>query len=79
MVDEEPPEIKHARWRHRTLGYEVQVVDTRNYGCPVVHRTVTVDRTQYGHRERTWTARRFVAEFEPLGTPPKPRDLWDYL
>lgn len=79
MTDDELPEIRHTRWRHKTLGYEVQVLDTRNYGYPVNHRTVTVDRTQFGHKQRVWTVRRFVAEFDPIGKPPKTRDLWDYL
>ena len=79
MTEDEVPEIRHARWRHKTLNYEVQVLDTRNYGCPVTHRTVTVNRTQFGQKARIWTAQRFVAEFEPIGKPLEARELWDYL
>lgn len=80
MADDELPDITHARWRHKRLGYEVHIVDTRNYGCPVVvHRTVTVDRTQFGNKQRTWAVKRFFTEFEPIGKPSKARDLWDHL
>lgn len=67
--------IQHKRWRHKARGYEVEVLDTRNAGCP----TVTVDRTQYAVLKRTWTVEAFLQAFEPLGRPFRQRTLWDML
>jgi hypothetical protein len=71
----EAPLIRHKRWRHKTRGYEVNVLDTRTAGCP----TVTVDRTQYTQAQRTWNIEKFLLEFEPLGKPIRLKTLWDLL
>jgi hypothetical protein len=68
-------EIRHKRYVHRKRGYEVEVLDTRNMGCP----TVTVDRTQYAEVKRTWTVEAFLLAFEPLGRPFRRPTLWDML
>jgi hypothetical protein len=73
MVD--PPRIRHKRWRHKKRGYVVQVLDTRNEGCP----TVTVDRTALATIKRTWTLEKFLLEFEPIGRPFVARSLWELL
>ena len=75
MAMTEPPRIRHARWRHKKLGYTVEVLDTRRTGCP----TVTVDRTQFTQVKRTWNLEKFLLEFEPLGRPFTLRSLWDRL
>lgn len=69
------PLIRHKRWRHKTRDYEVQVLDTRNAGCP----TVTVDRTQYTRTQRTWNVEKFLLEFEPIGRPVRLKTLWERL
>jgi hypothetical protein len=74
-MTDEPPQIRHKCWRHKTRGYEVEVLDTRNAGCP----TVTVDRTQFAKVRRTWHLEKFLLEFEPLGRPFRQRTLWELL
>jgi len=71
----EEPRIRHRRWRHRTLDYVVEVMDTRCTGCP----TVTVDRTQFANVKRTWNLEKFLQEFEPIGKPLRVRSLWEML
>lgn len=74
------PEIRHKRWRHKALGYEVTVLAVLNYGSASDMRsTVTVDRTQFSQQKRTWDARRFVSEFQPIGRPQKVKDFWARL
>lgn len=74
-MTDEAPQIRHKRWRHKTRGYEVEVLDTRYAGCP----TVTVDRTQFSRLERVWNLEKFLLEFDPLGRPYPRRSLWDLL
>lgn len=67
--------IRHKRWRHKALGYVVEVLDTRHTGCP----TVTVDRTQFAQVKRTWNLEKFLLDFEPVGKPMVARSLWELL
>lgn len=70
-----PPTIRHKRWRHKTLRYVVEVLGTRNTGCP----TVTVNRTQFTHVKRTWNVEKFLLDFEPVGRPMAQRSIWELL
>lgn len=74
-MPEEPPKIRHKRWRHKTLLYVVEVVGTRYTGCP----TVTVDRTQFTRVKRTWNLEKFLLDFEPIGRPMAVRSVWELL
>lgn len=77
---QDPPEIRHNRWRHKKRGYTVKVLGVYNHGRhPPYHRTVLVDRMATTKKPRSWSAHRFVAEFEPIGRPPKKKTLWDFL
>jgi hypothetical protein len=69
------PRIRFKRWRNKKLGYIVNVLDTRNDGCP----TVTVDRTQFAAVKRTWHTEKFLIDFEPVGRPFVTRSLWELL
>jgi hypothetical protein len=71
----EPPRILYKRWRHKALGYVVEVLDTRYTGCP----TVTVDRTQFSKVKRTWNLEKFLLDFEPIGSPLAVRSLWELI
>lgn len=72
------PEIRHKKWRHKTLNYEVKVLAVYNNGHPN-YRTVKVDRSKHALKPRTWSAVRFVVEFEPIGRPQRRKTLLQSL
>lgn len=78
-MPKDPLAIKYKRWRNRSFGYLVDVVDVKDYVGASFYRVVTVQRVRQVGPTRTWAAEVFLRTFEPVGRKLRKRTAWDLL
>lgn len=73
--------IMYRRWRHRQLGYSIEVQSVDNYsgteGSFSVVKVLGSNSSETRHM--SWPIATFLATFEPLGRPMKNRNRWKHM
>jgi hypothetical protein len=75
-------DTSYNRWKHKTLGYKVKVVDIRHNSRPdgSLYSVVIVEGTHLSKKQkRTWPASTFRDTFTPIGAKNKDRTVLDYV
>ncbi len=76
-----PYEISYRRWTHRQQGYVVVVIEVLNFvGKHGHYATVKVQGSRLNPKKSvSWSAERFLAEFEPKGRKIRAKSAIDHV
>lgn len=76
-----PYEISYRRWTHKQQGYIVVVLEVMNFvGSHGHYATVKVEGSRLLPKKTvTWSAERFLKEFEPKGRRMRVRTAMDQV